>query len=136
MTSTLERCFGEVIRVKVHHEERNRELDGEVYEREVYLYSGDRVVEYGVIEIELGNLSVEARDQVLAGRKPLGGILNELDVSYTSSPDAFLKICGGDFFEGECGGKVNFGRRNTLRNETGQVIARILEILPYLESES
>ncbi|SVE36810.1 uncharacterized protein METZ01_LOCUS489664, partial [marine metagenome] len=74
MTSRLEQFHGMAIYVdRLHSSE-----DGGAYFREVILRreSDEVAVEYGAIEISLSALPEDERAEVLAARRPLGGILN------------------------------------------------------------
>lgn len=129
MTSTLARFHGEEISLKVLKTSRADDK----YLREVILYSGEKPVEYGLIEVHLDHCRDDLRERVLAESEPLGGILNDSGIVYQSKPVGFLKIAPGEFspdFFPSAGGEVLFGRYNELLDESDRVIARILEILP------
>ena len=71
--------------------------------------------------------------EILEGAKPLGAILNESGLQYSSQPGGFLKIPGKTFhpdFFPPAGSKFLFGRYNTLRDAKERILARIIEILP------
>jgi len=129
MTSTLAKFHGEEISLRVLKTCRNEDQ----YLREVILYSGEKPVEYGLIEVYLSHCQDDLRERVLAEAEPLGGILNDSGIAYRSKPIGFLKIAPGEFspnFFPPAGGEFLFGRYNTLLDEGDRVIARILEILP------
>ena len=94
-----------------------------------------KVTEYGAIEITLKNLEDEQRALVLEGKQPLGGILNDARIPYSSAPRAFLKVVPDNFMV-EAFGAVEadnlYGRSNEITSYNGDTIARIVEILPSL----
>ena len=136
MTSRLEQFHGGTIYVDKLHSSS----DGRVYFREVALRrEEDRSpVEYGAIEISLVALPEDAKEQVLASKKPLGGILNHFRISYSRSPKAFLKIVPDDAIR-ETFGPVEeslYGRCNEITGFNGESYARIVEILPPVDRSS
>ena len=113
--------------------------DGKSYFREVLLTSteNDQAVEYGAIEITLKHLPEEVRPLVIQAKQPLGGLLNEYRIPYSSSPRAFLKIIpDGPIVEafGSVESDELYGRSNQITGFNGDIIARIVEILPTLVS--
>jgi len=129
MTSTLSRFHGGEVELEVFQEPS----DEDCYVREVLLKVGGKPVEYGLIRIYLENFPDEIRKEILEAGKPLGAILNESGLRYSSRPGGFLKISGETFcpdFFPSAGSKFLFGRYNTLLNEDQRVLARIIEILP------
>jgi chorismate-pyruvate lyase len=97
--------------------------------------SDHRAVEFGAIGIHLNRLPEAARDDVLAGQKPFGGILEEHAVPHSSHPRGFFNITIDhrlaellDATEGE----TLQGRCNELRAADGQVLADVVEVLPRL----
>ena len=112
--------------------------DGGAYFREVILRreSDEVAVEYGAIEISLAALPEDVSAEVLAARRPLGGILNHYRISYNSAPKAFLRIAPDDAIR-ETFGPVEeslYGRCNQITGFNGETFARIVEILPPLDS--
>lgn len=130
MTSRLEQFHDGAIYVDRLH----ASSDGNAYFREVVLRrkSDDSAVEYGAIEINLAALPEEMKEEVLAARRPLGGILNHYRISYSSSPKAFLQIVP-DAAIRETFGQVDqtlYGRCNQIIGFSGETYAHIVEILP------
>ena len=112
--------------------------DGKSYFREVLLTleGSDQGVEYGAIEITLKHLPEEVRPLVIEAKQPLGRILNEYRIPYTSAPRAFLKIIpDGPIVEafGSLESDELYGRSNEITGFNGDTIARIVEILPTLD---
>ena len=112
--------------------------DGKSYFREVLLKTkeDERIVEYGGIEISLKHLPEEVRPLVVEAKQPLGGLLNEYRVPYSSSPRAFLKVIPDEYIVDAFGAVESdelYGRSNEITGFNGEAIARIVEILPSLE---
>lgn len=132
LTPRLEHHHGEALALRVL--ERRRTAD--VYARRVVLVRSDGVpVVLGAIEIDLARLPAPMRAAVLAETVPFGHIFATAD----AAPDALLRVtCDpwiGDALElGEHDGWL-FGRRRTLADERGAVVASIVEILAPASSE-
>jgi chorismate-pyruvate lyase len=133
MTSRLEGFHESAIRVR----RLRSSNDGKNYYREVVLETVDdpKPTEYGAIEILLESLPEETRELVVEARLPLGGILNDYRIPYSSTPRAFLKVIPDEPIV-EAFGSVEadeiFGRSNEITGFNGETIARIVEILPVL----
>lgn len=132
MTSRLENFHRGPIGLRVMQSRMEEEM---FYCREVVLLrtSDGGPVEYGAIEIFLGVLPEAVRERILEGKRPLGGILNAARVPYHSEPVAFFRMEPSPWiasiFEGGVG-KPLYGRCNALVLEGGELIAKIVEILP------
>lgn len=131
MTRTLERHHGDTIHLRV----LSRFHEGDLYGREsiLQLDGSGRPVEFGAIRIHLDLFPEESRRLILEEHRPLGGILNDSGIRYTSRPTAFLRIESGSFLEKEFGiqgRSILYGRQNALRDAEGRVLAEIIEILP------
>lgn len=128
-------------RLAAHHrgeivlEVLHREVTPEAYRREVVLHVAETgaPVEYGAIEIFLEAFPEEVRAEIVEAKRPLGGLLNAHRIAYRSQPKAFIKMgddalmCGIFHCKGAC---CFYGRCNELLREDGQVLARIVEVLP------
>jgi hypothetical protein len=120
MTSTLEAFHGSPLRVEVLRQEQ----DATPYFREVFLRtpSLDRIVEYGVIAIDLEQFTPPQREAIQGGRIP-----------FVSSPIGCLAVAaerlGGRPFVVPAGTTCH-GRFNRLGKPSGEALAWILEILP------
>jgi chorismate-pyruvate lyase len=133
MTSRLESFHEDGIKVK----KLSSSNDGKSYFREVVLETVDeqKAVEYGAIEIILKTLDRNQKELVLEGRQPLGGILNEARIPYSSAPRAFLKVVPDDAIIdafGSVEADYLYGRSNEISSYNGDPIAHIVEILPSL----
>jgi chorismate-pyruvate lyase len=133
MTSRLEAFHEDEIKVR----KLSSSSDGKAYFREVVLHAenAQKATEYGAIEITLQNLEEELRTAVIEAQRPLGAILNEARIPYSSAPRAFLKIVPDnaiiDAF-GSVEADYLYGRSNEITSYNGEIIARIVEILPSL----
>ena len=130
MTSRLEEFHRAPMTLRVLH----REEDGRAYRREVLLCKNDDglPVEYGAIEIHLDAFAPEMRAEILAGRLPLGGLLNAHGVVYRSEPRAFIRLAPdvemNALFSTDPAHAL-YGRSNVLLGARGETLARIVEVL-------
>jgi chorismate-pyruvate lyase len=130
MTSKLEEFFRDDMALRV----LQREHTPAHYRREVVLCcaNGGLPVEYGAIEITLGAFTEPLQSEILAGRLPLGGLLNRHGIRYRSEPRAFLSVapCAhlAEIFQlgAPC---VLFGRSNRLLDSEERTLASIVEVL-------
>jgi chorismate-pyruvate lyase len=129
LTPTLEAHHRSPLRIRVLQSERR----GERYHRRVVLITADgRAVSQGEIEIRLDRLPSPIVRQVLAGQKPLGGILRDEGFAHQSRPQAFFALDSTPDLEATfnfTGPTVLHGRRNHLLTSAGDVFAEVLEIL-------
>lgn len=131
MTSTLEQFHGRPI----HLEVVSIEIHGNVLHREVVLVLDEthEAVEFGATRVHLDRFPEPWRTDIVASRRPLGGILNASRQPYTSRPSAFFAVESDGFLQRALrlsGPATLYGRQNTLRTPDGLEIAEILEILP------
>lgn len=132
MTSTLEKFHGETL----HIEPLERHVHENEYFREVVLVldQSKKRVEFGAIKIVLNLFPAEAQQEILRERQPLGRILNQFKISFTSSPSAYLRVFSdkwiADALQVEMGTHL-FGRRNSLLDAWDRPLAEIVEILPF-----
>ena len=132
MTSRLENAYRSSIRVN----RLRSSNDGKNYFREVILETTDspsRAVEYGAIEIQLSNLPDLAKEAVIGGEKPLGGILNEGRIPYGCELRGFFKVIPDESIQKAFAMETPvelFGRSNRIKARSGDTIAMIVEILP------
>ncbi len=131
MTSTLENYHDARIHLKIIGKARR----GDEYFREVALLAegSEKPVEFGAIKISLELFPESARQQILDERWPLGRILNESGVKFTSQPRAYLRVASDKLIDSVLhltGAHLLYGRRNSLRDGAGRSLAEIVEILP------
>ncbi len=134
MTSTLQRFFGREIYLDVLSKER----EGDWLKRKVVLRlkGVTKPVEFGAIEIHLAHMPEEAQKAVIEGVRPLGGILTAFGVEYESQPSAFFQVAPDELMT-RCfdisSPATLYGRCNTLTYAQGEVLARVVEVLPPLD---
>ena len=131
MTPTLAAFHHSKLYLEVHKHESNDEFVMRLVS--LHAASSNKPVEYGAIAIQLGGLPEDVRDEVIAGEKPLGGILGEYAVEHRGSPGAYFSVPADGFIANALrqeSGDVLYGRCNQLLDREGVVFADIVEILP------
>lgn len=90
MTVTVERYYGGPVNVKV----LNTVRDGDEYARKILLELRDdgRVVQFGIVQIDLSLLSPPVRDRIVEGKTPLGRVLIEHNVLRHIQPAGYLRV--------------------------------------------
>ncbi len=90
MTVTVERHYGGPVDVKVLDTARS----GDEYARQILLelQGTRRVVQFGIVQIDLSLLSPVVRDKIVEGRTPLGRVLIEHDVLRHIQPAGYLRV--------------------------------------------
>jgi chorismate-pyruvate lyase len=90
MTVIMEAYYGQAVDVRVLEARREEEL----YHRRIVLtlQGTDRIVQYGLVRIDLTLLPPAVRGAILAQDTPLGRILIEHNVLRRVEPTAFLQI--------------------------------------------
>lgn len=130
MTLTLERFYGSRMKVRVLGSRHVRDE----YHRQVVLCDDQgAIVEFGAICIHFDVVTPSVFAQVLAGVRPLGGLLSEQHVPYSSKPTCFFSMVSDLTINqafGLTGSRTVYGRCNTLLDHQGRSIADIVEILP------
>ena len=131
MTSTLKRYHGDSLVLNRLHLERGTN----VLDREVVLCkaSSGKPVEYGVIRIMLAPFENQAQEVIMAGEKPLGQILDDFDVAYVSRPSEYFRVPSVAYLDKQLADSdvaSRYGRINTLTKPCGELLAKVLEILP------
>ena len=131
MTSTLESHHQARLHLRVLRSSR----DQDSYTREVVLLldGTDAPVEFGAIHIRLAAFDPPTQALILQERRPLGAILEQRGLPYSSRPTAFFRVLS-DAVINEALGLVSqrelYGRCNALNDSHGRVLAEIVEILP------
>ncbi len=90
-------------------------------------------VEFGAIGIHLTDFHGEARRLIVDAHVPLGGVLQQLQVPFTSHPRGYFEIVIDHRLErllGGVSGQKLYGRCNQLRHASGRSFAEVVEILP------
>ncbi len=137
MTPALENFHGAKIHLRVQSAKitAGTQADPRKYLREVVLLldGSETPVEYGAIIIHLNRFSADARREIVEGRRPLGTIMREHNVTHLSRPRAFLSVEADAHIANalnDSPGTVLYGRRNRLLTLDGHALADIVEILP------
>jgi len=93
MTVTVETYHRDRVDVVIY----NRRHDGPYYARRIFLalQQSRRVVQYGLVRINLRYCSPEVRKEIIAGETPLGRILINHDVLRRIEPTGFLRVVPG-----------------------------------------
>lgn len=131
MTSTLAAFHGSALRVDILQQRQS----GEKYFREVFLrtMTAARVVEYGIIAIDLEQFTPPQREAIQAGQAPLGALLHRFNIPFESSPIGFFSLATASMAESRrvaLNSAHCYGRFNRLAKPTGESLAWIMEILP------
>ena len=90
MTVTVEQYHGDLVDVRI----LARRLDGDVYARKILLAlrQSGRVVQFGIMRVNLRYCSAAVRAEIVAGQTPFGRILINHDVMRRIEPTAFLRV--------------------------------------------
>ena len=90
MTVTVEAHHGDLVNVNIL---KNR-LDGDHYARQILLtlQKSGKVVQFGIVRVNLSFVSQEVREEILAGKTPFGRILINHNVLRRIEPTAYLRI--------------------------------------------
>jgi chorismate-pyruvate lyase len=127
MTVTVEAHYGSRVNVRVLAAGR----EGEQYRRRIVLtlHGTDRIVQYGLVRINLGLLDPAIRTAVLEQKTPLGRILIEHNVLRRVEPTAFLRVEPGPTLLGHMG----LAKPATLYGRTGVIFCNDQPAIAVLE---
>jgi hypothetical protein len=131
MTPTLAAFHHSRLSLEVHEHESNDAFVMRLVT--LHAVSDNAPVEYGAIAIQLGGLPSDVAAEVVAGRKPLGGLLGEYGVEHRGAPVAYFSVPADERIASALGqqpGEILYGRCNQLLDGDGMVFADIVEILP------
>lgn len=129
MTVTVEKFYAQTVAVRVMATHR----DGDSYTREILLELNDskKIVQYGIVRIDLAVCSEPVRRAILEEKTPLGRILIEHNVLRQIEPTAFLRVDPGpklvQWF-GLTKPALTYGRMGVIFTDSKPAIA-VLEIL-------
>lgn len=131
MTSTLAAFHESPLRVEI----LQKQVLDDLYLREVFLRTtaANAIVEYGVIAIALDQFTPEQQTAITTGQAPLGALLHQFAIPFTSAPIRFFSIRAESLAATRLpvtSGSICHGRFNRLAKPTGEPLAWILEILP------
>lgn len=90
MTVTVEQYYGGPVDVRV----QKRRRDGDDYARKILLAHHDtgRIVQFGIVQIDLSLLAPHVAEQIVAGDTPLGRVLIQNNVLRRVQPTGYLRI--------------------------------------------
>lgn len=93
MTVTVEAHHGDEVKTRILNVHR----DGDFYARRILLVlkRSGKVVQYGIVRVNLALCSQAVREEIVAGQKPFGRILIDHDVMRRIEPTALLRITPG-----------------------------------------
>lgn len=129
MTVTVEAHHGSLVDVRV----LERIHDGDTYARKILLalQSTGRIVQFGIVRIHFQYCSDAVRDEIVAGKTPVGRILIKHDVLRRIEPTAYLRVLPGPAMVQWFGLKVpqpTYGRLALIHCD-GQPAVELLEIV-------
>ncbi len=131
MTSTLSKFHDSDLYIEVLNDQFN---DNYLLRMVVLKKTKDHnPVEFGAIGINLSSLDNSMVNEINAGRKPLGKLLEQYSVNYMSNPRAYFEIEIDDYISKIlCSeiGTITYGRCNEITDSQGFTIADIVEVLP------
>jgi len=134
MTPALEAYHGHTLTLRlIDRHERERTLSRMVILETI---EGGIPVEFGMIRIHLERFDEDARREILRCRTPLGTILHHWRMSHTCHPCGYFAVCSDAVINEAFGLDRStrlFGRCNLLRDERGEVLAEVVEILPPMK---
>jgi chorismate-pyruvate lyase len=92
MTVTVEAHHGDLVDERI----LARRHQGNSYARKILLalQKTGRIVQFGIVRIDLGLVGPAVREAIVAGKTPVGRVLIENDVLRRIEPTAFLRIAG------------------------------------------
>jgi chorismate-pyruvate lyase len=90
MTVTVEEFYGGPVNVKVVACRRN----GDEYARKslLALHEGGKIVQFGLVRIDLGACSQAVRDAIVEGKTPLGRVLIQHNMLRRIEPTSYLRV--------------------------------------------
>jgi chorismate-pyruvate lyase len=93
MTVTVESHHGDLVDVRI----LARRQDGDSYARKILLalQGCGRVVQFGIMRVRLRYTSPAVREEIVAGRTPLGRILIRHNVLRRIEPTAYVRVIPG-----------------------------------------
>jgi hypothetical protein len=129
MTVTVEKYHGGLVDVRVLARHRGDSF----YARKILLalHDGGRVVQFGIVRVNLALCSPAVRADILSEAKPFGRILIEHDVMRRIEPTAFLRVVPGPAMMGWFGldrPRPTYGRLALIHCD-GRPAVELLEIV-------
>lgn len=93
MTVTVEAYHGDLVDVRI----LERRHQGDSYARKILLtlQQSGKVVQFGIVRVDLGVCSQPVREEIVAGQTPFGRVLLEHNVLRRIEPTAYLRLTPG-----------------------------------------
>jgi chorismate-pyruvate lyase len=93
MTVTVEAYHGDLVNVQI----LKRWVDGDFYARKILLtlQKTGKIVQFGIVRVDLSVCSPAVREEILGGRTPFGRILIKHNVLRRIEPTAYLRLAPG-----------------------------------------
>jgi hypothetical protein len=93
MTVTVEAHHGDLVDVRI----LERRHEGDSYARKILLtlQQSGKVVQFGIVRVDLRVCSPPVREEIVAGRAPFGRILIKHNVLRRIEPTAYLRVVPG-----------------------------------------
>lgn len=134
MTVTVEEFYGGAVDVRVLETVHC----GSEYSRKILLLlrESGRVVQFGLVQIDLDSLSKKVRGEILAGQTPLGRVLIQNDVLRDIHPAGYLKVELDAELTRQFGLRspvTTYGRLGVISTD-GQPAIEVLEILAPVDT--
>jgi chorismate-pyruvate lyase len=134
MTVTVERFYGSPVDVRVLDVVRA----GDSYSRKILLglRSTGKVVQFGIVHVDLSVLVPTVRDAIVAGQTPLGRVLIENDVLRTVNPAGFFRVTPSPAMAAWLGSAAETYGRIGVITADGKPAVRVAEILTAIDSSA
>jgi chorismate-pyruvate lyase len=129
MTVTVEQFYGDSVNVQV----LESRIDADEYSRKILLSlaKSGRVVQFGIVAINVNLLSETVRNQILAGTTPLGRVLIQNNVLRRVRPISYVKVTPNTAFRSWFAMTTDeplYGRVGVIDTD-GEPAIEVLEIL-------
>jgi chorismate-pyruvate lyase len=135
MTVTVEEFYGDAVDVKV----LDARHEGDSYARKILLAlrGSGKVVQFGIVHIDLSVLAADVRAEIISRRTPLGRVLIEHNVLRTVQPTQFFRAIPGPAMAnwfGAPAGTPTYGRLGVILTN-GHPAIRVAEILAPIPAD-
>ncbi len=134
MTVMVEQFYGDRVNVRV----LESHTDGAEYARKILLSlaGSGKVVQFGLVRIDLARLAPVVRKQIVAGKTPLGRVLIQNDVLRQVRPTGYVRVTPNlamrDWFQA-AEGETLYGRLGVIDTD-GRPAIEVLEVLAPIQA--
>lgn len=133
MTVTVEQFYGDKVNVRV----LDTRTEQDEYSRKILLAlkGSGKVVQFGIVRIDLNQLSPVVREKIVEGKTPLGRVLIEHNVLTQIHPTEFVKVSPNATLRGwfhMTKSEPLYGRLGVIAAD-GRPAIEVLEILAPIE---